>query len=167
MDDSLDGDEERDQTPVDVFWRTMKALGVQTRITRRYAVCSLVATIVNLGYLAYAVPTGIYGDLFFFRLAVVASALSLLVIGLHELARKRGDGYFQELSDQLHQIAEEPFARVLVVRARTAARSFSSAADLAFFRGRFGTPAYAALNLGVLAAWVVLAAGGAGAAGLG
>jgi hypothetical protein len=136
----------------------------QARLTRRSSMLSLTLTTINIALIAAFVPfyaryiTSVFLFIFYGALALIAGAL--ITLGLYESHRRRGDGYFQELSDLLQLLFGgdgENVDRVVVQRARLAVRSFSSAADLPFVSGKRGSAVYATVNLAILLGWVILA----------
>jgi hypothetical protein len=151
-----------EQDPSKAVSSMAESLDRTTLITRVFGIVSLLLTATNLGLLALIIPSWRYLPELLSSLAVALPTLAVVSLGLHEHFRKRGDGYFQELSDMLHiimqpqkngQITSEVL-RPVVQRARVSARSFSSAAELAFVRGSSGPPVYATLNLIMLASTV-------------
>ena len=74
--------------------------------------------------------------------------------------RKRGDGLYQEVSNEL-QIVEssdkdERVPADLAREARLDLRSFASAADLPLVPGRIGTPVYSFVNVAIIVISVIL-----------
>jgi hypothetical protein len=125
-------------------------------------------------------------DAQFFALLNIAVAMSTVgLLGAFEVLRKRGDAIFQEMSDELQwyvgrsaprdhprggsagsghprgrstltsRESTNPQERP-VFEARVALRTFSAAAELPLIPGRFGGAIYAALNLAVAIAAVLI-----------
>lgn len=85
---------------------------------------------------------------------------SIVILGYFDQTRKRGDGLYQEVSNEL-QIVEssdkdERVPADLAREARLDLRSFASAADLPLVPGRIGTPVYSLLNVAIIVISVIL-----------
>lgn len=87
--------------------------------------------------------------------------VALVMLGLSDVMRRRGDSLFQEVSNLFQELGVNPVDTSgevvkVSVGARFELRSFSSAADLPLIRGRFGAGVYAAVNFVVVIVAVIL-----------
>ena len=109
---------------------------------------------------------------FYFYFAVFADAFAVLFVTFYEIAVKRGNVLFEEISDELQwHIETEGILRPInpkeatpkgpvaperpAINVRVVLRSFAQATDLPLFPGRYGPAFYTLINLVLifLAAW--------------
>jgi hypothetical protein len=117
-------------------------------------------------------PSGSYYRMSYIResglipttIALFMTIASFVLIAFHENARKRGETIFEEISDEVHwningsKNPDTAPAFTPPLQIRLALRSFARATDLHLAPGKFGATLYAALNLGIIFAMVLLAA---------
>lgn len=159
--DSSDRDDRRADA-LRVVRETTESLDYLTSQTRRFAISGLIATAVNVAMFAALLPAfGTFKvSLVYLYVEAMLSAMALTLLGLQELYRKTGDGYFQELSDviQILFIDSDPYTGAreipIVQRGRVAVRNFAAAAQMPFVPGPRGPALYAGINLLILIIWV-------------
>jgi hypothetical protein len=94
--------------------------------------------------------------------SLIVFALALLILGISDIQRRRGDAIFQEVSNTFQEIENEQttdsrgLRGELMAAARIALRSFASSADPLLIRGRYGTGIYALVNIVIVLVAVIL-----------
>jgi hypothetical protein len=93
---------------------------------------------------------------------LVIFAISLIVLGVTDVLKRRGDAFFQEISNAFQEFDKEPDSDVpkvpsdLLSEARISIRSFVSSADPPLIRGRYGTGIYALVNIAIILIAVII-----------
>jgi hypothetical protein len=161
-----------DRLSTDSINRAVSELRFITGRLRIFGTVTLVATVINIGILFWAVylvarpkyfieTRSFEGGSSLIVVSIIIPMATIILLSLHETLRKRGDALFQELSDELQWHvgrrleSDMPRERPLLA-ARVSLRAFSAASELPLVPGRFGGAVYAGLNLTLAVTSVLL-----------
>ncbi len=124
---------------------------------QRFSVVVLSATIISFVVLFAALLIGErqrWGFNWLAAWSLLLGCIALYGCASHEMWRRRGDGLFEEISDEVERRVVAVAGGLmfegesdLLLRVRKALRDFTRAGDLPFIPGKFGPTVYAAVNL--------------------
>jgi hypothetical protein len=160
-------------TRLRIITSRLRVLGIVTLVLTLSNIAVLVGLVVASALIkqynqvnSYAISNGIVSREYLSYWWLVGNLAILIValvaLGASDLLRRRGDAFFQEVSNTFQEIEKEQISNSselpdeLIAEARIGLRSFASSADPPLIRGRFGAGIYALVNIVIVLISVIL-----------
>jgi len=150
----------------EAFYFMVTSLSALSACLRKVGVVIFIATMVNVAILVASVTDIIYagkseaassfGRAVFLIINFIVFTLLMLSLGFFDISRKKGDVFFQDVSnafqdlESMHAPDDNRLPLTTLVRARIELRRFSLVADPPLVRGRLGLLIYALANIVVI-----------------